>query len=524
MNFFLNKYVLIICCFIFLIFIGSVVSIIDNLLNLNLCCSSYVLSGIIVTILFLNYYFDNYVDIKNERGSALVLVVLIVVVISLLSAPFINATVLEARSAAANEQKIKSYYLARSGADVSLEWLSLNLEDFLNINEYDGEAYLYGNLDDGFQASNDEPIDDNSIIVKISRNGPLINIDADGKYSNVTEKVQIAVNLLQQLSIPDFTMAIFASSGNTVPAVELTGSSKIYGDVSINATVDGSVELAWSTNINGDLYVGAGANLGNVANRPENISGDIEYLPEVKVFPDPVFPAFPVGLPKKKDFKTPWKPGLYYEINQDGEYDLIEVTSSRTLTIDLQEGTRIIRVREFKVQGTIELKNVGNHGKLMLYIDEEFSTSGNRDINVTTSDGVAGSPAAFNVFIKGNNSFPKISTAQYKFTGNVFTEYGTVNVRAGSSFKGNIFTGGNTVIISGSGATTNGVIYAPNAEVSIEGGASASGAIVSSSSKVTGNSSATFVPPDPDEIPEEIFTGGNAGNGAGATLLGHSWR
>ena len=63
-------------------------------------------------------------------------------------------------------------------------------------------------------------------------------------------------------------------------------------------------------------------------------------------------------------------------------YYEIEVTSDRTLTIDLKNQTRVIRVKNLEIkQGHIKLKNKGENGRLILYVENSFTLNGSSTIN-----------------------------------------------------------------------------------------------------------------------------------------------
>lgn len=301
--------------------------------------------------------------------------------------------------------------------------------------------------------------------------------------------------------------ATLRPGSSSTPALNIQGSSGIVGTVGTNATGTGSVSFGGSKSaiIDGDLYLGYGADLNNVISVKANREDEdivtqghiIGNNAKVISFLAPVFPEFPEGLPQKENFTTPWTETGYYEIKEDGEYNLIEVTNNRTLAIDLQGGTRIIRTKQFDVQGEVILKNVGRKGKLMLYIDESFHTSGNHNINVNGEG--AGNAGAFNMFIKGNNPFGGKSENnfyQFNLTGNVFTENGDVIIGGSSKLKGNIVTGGKTVIYSGSSSSIDGLVYALNADVYLRGSGSVKGILVAKSFSLTGDSAIVFKEPD----------------------------
>lgn len=63
-----------------------------------------------------------------------------------------------------------------------------------------------------------------------------------------------------------------------------------------------------------------------------------------------------------------------YLINEDGRYNRIDITNGgRTVIIDLQNKTRIIRVKDINIQADVKLINPG---RLLLYVDKSITMGG----------------------------------------------------------------------------------------------------------------------------------------------------
>ncbi len=67
----------------------------------------------------MNYRRNN----KNERGSALITVLLVMVVLLILGTALMNTSVAENRFAAKNEDRLQAYYIARTGAQAVAEYI-----------------------------------------------------------------------------------------------------------------------------------------------------------------------------------------------------------------------------------------------------------------------------------------------------------------------------------------------------------------------------------------------------------------
>jgi hypothetical protein len=164
----------------------------------------------------------------------------------------------------------------------------------------------------------------------------------------------------------------------------------------------------------------------------------IQNISTVKDYPDVIVPTPPEGLPPRGTLTV--EGGVDQEIASDGQYDQIYVTSNRTLTIDLQGGTRRIRVSELHLgAGHIVLKNVGESAKLELYVEDSFTATGNSSINVEGSE--SGDHSNLTLVYTGTTPFGGQGASafhQYRFSGNLIVEQAEVRVGAGSSFAGNI--------------------------------------------------------------------------------------
>jgi len=338
------------------------------------------------------------------------------------------------------------------------------------------------------------------------KNNDIITITSVAKTANSPQEVDVKVTLKVGGSMPEFDKALHSHS-----SISLEGSAKIYGNAATTTLVANSVYFGWSTDIYGDFYlqenyVNNPHELITLANRNgfwyDIISGDLLPLPDaLPVYTLPPYPTFPEGLESKGTFETPWVAGEYYLINDDGYYDTIKATASRTITIDVGSGNRVIRVKDFDVsQGHIEL--IGS-GSLTLYVENDFTLGGSSTINYESG---AGDPSNIHMYYSGENP-PNIG-GNTRYNGSMYIQKADLFIAGSNGILGDIISGGDTITITGNAEAIVRVLYAPNTNVFMSGSGRLRGALVAGSFSGSGNSRLFFEAVD-SHIPDFIGEGGD---------------
>lgn len=308
-----------------------------------------------------------------------------------------------------------------------------------------------------------------------------------------------------------FDATIFATTegGNfSNPAIKITGSSRIIGSVGTNSVGTQAVVLdSWPSPrniIDGPLSIGSGGFIEDVIYvsgwevKPEDVvTGSIGDLPEKRIYPIVNFPDFP-ELPKREDFSTPSTEDLYYEISEDGQYNNIVTSSSRVLTIDLNEGTRKIRVKNLSISGDVVLKNIGENGRLILYVEDTFTISGGRKFNYPDGEK---DHKLLTVFYAGNND---LSFGQSSLAGDLISKTAKIVIGHGNIVIGNIISESGDITIEGAANSFGGIVYTPNGDVELKASGT-SGIIVGRTIECTGNVSGIENKDVLDEFPYELF-------------------
>lgn len=267
---------------------------------------------------------------KNEKGAALIVVIVVFMVMSIMGAALISRSVGENRIAVAQENQVKSYYTARSGADAMASYL---IEDPSKLN-------------DAILKTQSGPatgtIDDRTFEVYVTGTEHEFIIESIA-YKDGQENARV------YLTITEFDLMGHAIFANQIL------------DTGNNVTVTGNIGtnqpsiLFGNNDVIGNVTLGPGATPSDIENAENNITSGhyVSQLSTPIIFP-PVDPSdFPV-----------WLPSGTININTSG--NLVDGKMTRALNrIDISGST------EFYVHGG---------GQVHLYISELINVSGTASI------------------------------------------------------------------------------------------------------------------------------------------------
>jgi type II secretory pathway pseudopilin PulG len=150
---------------------------------------------------------------KNEQGSALITVLLVMVVLMILGAALMNTSVAENRFATKNEDRLQAYYIARTGAQAVAEFIIHgDASDIIGKTSEPNTQIGGGN----FTVSVEEDEEDN-----------IYNIISIGEYNGTTQTAKIRLTTTGTGTGGIFDYAIAAQSGitanNNVGKLEIIG-------------------------------------------------------------------------------------------------------------------------------------------------------------------------------------------------------------------------------------------------------------------------------------------------------------
>ncbi|OPL10619.1 MAG: hypothetical protein AVO34_10525 [Firmicutes bacterium ML8_F2] len=179
--------------------------------------------------------------IRNEKGYALVLVIVTMLIMAILGTVLISVSTSQVRDAVRQQDRIQAHYLAYYGAKAAVDWITV------------GNAMPQG-------ASAVVTLDNGSFTVNVDTSNPdQVLIASEGTVNGFSETVYVTLTRQGGGSTGGFLFptdtAVFSiSDGNDGnPVISLTGSSQIEGNIGTNSTVANTIVFGPSTAVNGNL-------------------------------------------------------------------------------------------------------------------------------------------------------------------------------------------------------------------------------------------------------------------------------
>lgn len=442
------------------------------------------------------------VRLKENKGSGLMLVLIVMMLMVVLGTTALATMGTEGRQAAMHDNRTQAYYLARSGAEIAHEWLKkqdYNLDQDVNLN---------GSLDQGFSPGINE---DQLINIRIFQDGQVIHIKSVGNFKGITEEAQLVVTKESEGGFsPSNDTALYVSTN-----LSFEGSTKILGNVVSN--FDSANQINFNSSggqyISGNLYLlNPSINKSQIA-YGSKIQGNVIHINQHHEAPLPDFPSFPSlpthpnvtegthGVIWNNDINiTDWQVANYtLDLNNDYKFRNINMNSGRVLNVNVGTQDRKIVVENINIQNGFI--NIVGTGKLTIYVTGNITFNNGR---INDSDKIN----QLTIYLKNPTTSPpktvNVSGSQ-KIYGSLHAENANIELFNSGGFQGHIITGGNSVIISGAATANVRMIYAPKAKVSIIAGAYVKGAVVSKELFMSGNTTLEFQDTSGDDFLEGII-------------------
>ncbi len=358
--------------------------------------------------------------LTNERGSTLLLTVVVMLILLFLGAALTVHSWAEIKLAQREEYELQAFYLARSGAEAVARGIMENLAAAEDIKNKKLEPVKLG---------------PGTFTVEVMQNDNGLLLISTGLVNNQASTVRLALLENERETAVDlgYTVLIGKEGDADDPAIVYFGTLHVTsGSIATNSTAPGSIRF------NGAMEVS---------------EGQIVQLEEKVHNPLPAFPSPPV-------FENG---GTYNasvdgaEIASDGYYSELIIPENNTLTINLAEKTRIISIDRFELNGKLELRNPGKSGRLILYINEFVKPTGSLNV---TGEG-SHRPDALTVYYKGRKD-EIFGNSQLKIRGDIVVKNPAVNIVGNDNFSGGLYlVGEQSVHIAGGSNSNNLLIYAP---------------------------------------------------------------
>jgi len=320
--------------------------------------------------------------LKNEKGAALPLVLIVMIVLTLLGTALWHYGVNELSHSEREEKRARAYYLARAGAESLARDLMINPEKIESLIPSPGNVQTLSEYDTEIDFETEYSGEVGIIDVELERvDSDTIKITGTGTVEEISENVSI---LMEMHGL--FDGVLYAESD-----LDFASGTNVDGDIYTAGEVSGG-------NINGDIYEGQSFNFTSVSFPP-----NIDY---------PDYPSYPLEdgdryvddsfhPPDKTIFRITGDETLYNEENPEDKrlaYETIDIRNNGSLTIDASNNPVNVRAETILMNDKLRLQTKeGNRLRIFTnnIILDDFKVRG---------DGIA------EIFVYGDESKINIQT------------------------------------------------------------------------------------------------------------------
>ena len=436
--------------------------------------------------------------IRNQRGIALPLVLLIAAVLGLLVVSVISISYTEFQASAQTHDDIQAYYLARSGADAVGKYIVdqskvLSPIGFNNLifnlsNNVSQKTYLNAGDAGYFETT-------------VVKSGVNIFVSSTGTLNNAKKMVNLVIKQSNENFFQGFGHALFVGS-----SLSFSGSTRILGSVmsNFNASNQLSFDTSGGQYISGDVYVlNPLLQKNSFSQGATKIQGSVLTAPAPSTFSLPPFPVYPDQSTLQvfnNTFLAGWNPSPPYYIYDNGWYKG-GITIKSELVISVGNTDRIIRTKFLNVSGSGKLTiNKTGTGKLIIYIDDTSSSA------LVVANGAKinqnGDPGDMQIYF---NTTEFIADGSVTLKSLLYGKNTKITINGSGTVFGHIITGSTQVNFNGDATAYVQAIFAPNALVKLEGSGKVKGVVIANTCTLAGGSYIEFASLAQDQNLAKIF-------------------
>lgn len=396
--------------------------------------------------------------VRNQKGSALVWVMVTLAVVLVLATGMAGLSINEARSAARLTRKTQAYYIARAGAEAAADWiLGLTGDDLADFNAMNFP--LTGSIQPFGEGSYQVEIRKSGSAVTVAAKGSVDDVPVGGSGAKITQMAEVILKQPENGIISQFPYAVYGHG-----QIDFNGGS-IVGRLGTSSTAPGAIRYnSWDhlPGVTVEIPIGADPKL-SVQYLAYNSPKFAAVTPTVElpiIYPIPVTPPIPpfscvppTGLIDRGTLSTAWS-GPEATVSASGYYDLLKVENNQhRLVFDTSRGDLVIHAKQLVVNGAVDI--VGN-GHVSLYTSD-FSANSYR-INASASSsadqlsvyyrgysfrlpdsGAATSVLNANLYVES----PNAALVQGRVSGSVFANTPLLKLSSGNAFiGGNVYSRG----------------------------------------------------------------------------------
>ncbi|UOQ47287.1 pilus assembly PilX N-terminal domain-containing protein [Gracilibacillus caseinilyticus] len=473
------------------------------------------------------------VQFANEKGIALVLVMMVFVILSLLSIAILTVSASNLNVTTKDRSLQSSFYIAETGLNHTIADIYDQVDALYHTSS--NQVSFFQRLED-LIIKTDQPVELSFTeqyerepkvkvtVTRLNNNNPrAYHIVATGGMDKSSRTVETEIEIEwqdnQTIDIPQNLVAytgVFDSQRCKAPQIALEQGAIIDGDFGTACLSKGAITITGNPKLSGEqVFVPEGAKE-NVIDLRANYAGNIPLLTfqnnviypgNIRQMMDsfPSVPSYtiPVDQTIGDEFNrhqviqngnlniTHYKAdGYQLKMTSNLSFHQINFNSNRKLYIDTNGQDREITVERLNLEnGHIYITG---EGALTVYVTESITFGSGSTFNADRSvDDLF-------LYLAGKNKSFTLTGAQ-KMNGHLFAEDASVTLSGGGGFNGSIITGGNQVNLSG-GNYNETLILAPHAKVTASNGASVYGTVISDSLRVTGGAKLSFKELNLDDI------------------------
>ncbi|MET3574632.1 pilus assembly PilX N-terminal domain-containing protein [Bhargavaea ullalensis] len=446
----------------------------------------------------------------NDKGYALVLVLLFVTIISLTMAGLSLKMTNDLKQTDKEQDSQGAYYVAEGGVADVMQMISDRIEDIAEsqksasgfYNQFEKE-FIKTQKVDGFSKNNGEsPFAYVTISKAVGSPQGQYQIESIGEIGSRKRTVAGAFKIEFKEGSGGITlppgMGIYAKQ-----KIDLNNNAVINGDAILSGNISGGLSMGNNSEINGTAYVQSDkvVDRGNKAKVQKVIVGNLS-VPDYQL---PVFPAKP-NIPATKNLTIS---GNKTElINGDlAGYNNVKLENNAVLTFNTGNQDTTIVMNDLDISNSGVLK-INGTGKVSIYLTGGLSLNNNSVIegkqtkNLTIYIGPSGRKNNPREIKFGNNSI---------VTASLYASDANIEFSNNASIVGVVVTGGKSVRFSNNSTADSQdqstLIYAPKAVVEVNNNAVLYGSIVSLKTTLGNNAVITAKKVNTEDNP--IFSGGN---------------
>ena len=479
--------------------------------------------------------------LQNEKGMALVMVLLIVTVLSILGVGLLGLSLNNVKLTDVDRKYESAYYIAEAGLSLAVAELKKDIKESQNttsdeaffrdlettsliLNATKSGPYTFENQFS--PAYGEEPNakiaviskTENKIVedkvVKISKVFKIASVGWIGNEKRtVTESITIKGPLFAGSganpgetdpggSNPDegendpggISPSVPVLPGNaavfTNAKITLVGGASIQGDAGTNYNGSSSVELNGGASIAGAVYVLKGYEK-NAVNVPHYMTPPVVIPMQSRLeIVLPSFPDFPV-LAMAPNAQVQ-RDGQTYNVIQDGNLR-VDDWRAADYTLQLKENTAFNNITlnsnytlnidtgdsdKIIVVNHLDVKN----GHIQIVGSGKLTMYVMDDITIgagSTINGNTKNVSKLSLYLKGSSPSKTMRlNGDQKIYGSLYAQNANISINGGGGFQGHIFTGGSEVKMNGGARAYSTLIFAPRAAFDMSGGAQIRGAVV----------------------------------------------